>query len=409
MQIFYGLESLKGEFGFNSAVCGCRNIIKVLLLSLLITNLALANDIQTPDMEGNVGRFTSLALDANGNPVISYYDLTNHSIKLLHCGDSDCSGDDKLDVHTLGSKGHVGTYTSVLLDKAGDPVVSYYDSFNGVLKILRCKGFNCSSNGVVVTNPGNISGMYSSLALDDNGNPVVSFYDDTNGDLRILHCYDYRCKENESRRVSTPDSSGDVGLYTSLALDDAGNPVVSYYASGKGLRVLHCNDPDCKKIDSSNISSPDIGEVGWYSSLKLDSDGNPVISYYDFSGGRLKVLHCDDPKCAGDESKNIAVPDAASNVGAYLSMALDVKGNPVISYYDSSNGDLKLLHCDDPSCSGDEMGNITVPAGVGDVGLYTSVALDSAGNPVVSYYDFTNGDLKLLHCGNSKCIGNRQH
>jgi hypothetical protein len=340
-------------------------------------------------------------LDSKGNPVVSYEDLTNRDLKLLHCDDPNCSGDETINISTPDSKGMVGTYTSIALDTENRPIVSYFDSLNGLLKLLHCDSADCANNSISVLDSPRV-GMENSMVLDKAGNPVVSYYDSGNQNLKLLHCGDAACTEIKSKNISTPDEVGDVGRNTSLVLDDVGNPVIIYYASDEGLRLLHCDDPNCAGDESDNITTSVTGETGWFSSLALDAEGNPVISYVSFSNNQLKVLHCDDPNCAGDESKNITTLDTVNSMLGDISMTLDPKGNPVISYSDANNGDLKILHCDDPKCAGDESGNITRLA-KGEGGLYSSLFLDAMGNPVVSYYDSSNGDLKILHCENNNC------
>jgi len=351
--------------------------------------------ITSPDTGGvdddNVGLFTSLALDTNNNPVISYRDVTNGDLKVLRCTNPNCSGTQS--PQSPDTTGTVGQYTSLTLDTAGNPVISYYDFANLDLKVLHCTNPNCSGtqSPETVDSAGNV-GRYTSLTLDTAGNPVIAYYDFTNGDLKVLHCTNPNCSGTQS--PETVDSAGSVGQSTSLALDTNGNPVISYYDStNDDLKLLHCTNPNCSGTQSPE--SPDTaGNVGFFTSLALDTNGNPVISYYDITNEDLKILHCTNPDCSGTQTPQTV--DTAGDVGRDTSIVLDINNNPVISYYDATNGDLKLLHCTNPNCSGTQTPQAVDSAG--SVGQTTSLALDTNGNPVISYYDSTNGDLKLLHC-----------
>jgi len=340
---------------------------------------------QTVTTTGNTGLFTSIALDSAGHPVVAYRDSTAGTLVLAHCNDPRCVGDDESIevVHTYPFE-----ETSLALNGMGNPVISYGDAS---LVLTICGDPDCASAAakiqVIVDDDG---GQYSSLALDAAGNPVVSYK--AGGGLRVARCGHFTCfnfQGGPTVEIVDPAAGDD----TSIVLDAAGNPVIAYYDPiNTALKLAHCNDPKCAGGDESIVVVDDTGGAGAFPSLTLDALGNPVISYEGDSTA-LNLVHCNDPNCAGGD-ESIEVVDNTGIVGAYTSLVLDVLGNPVISYYDSTNTALKLAHCNDPDCAGGDETIQTVD-NTASVGTFNSMVLDEAGNPVIGYYDASGDDLRV--------------
>ncbi|MEZ5101643.1 MAG: hypothetical protein R3C15_17950 [Thermoleophilia bacterium] len=318
---------------------------------------------RTVDDAGNVGFFKSMVLDGSGNPVLSYYDVPNSDLKVAHCTDPDCTS--PASVETVDSAGDVGWYTSLRLDASGNPVVSYFDIGNGDLKVVHCNDANCAGGDdapSTVDSAGEV-GWFSSLQLDRDGNPVIAYYDVNNTALKLAHCNDPGCR-GDDESISTVDSASigaqvvEGGGERSLQLDADGHPVISYARWDGGLRIAHCNDPNCAGEDEWLATVDPAAGAGMYSSLALDAAGNPVASYLG-PAEVLRVAHCKDPRC---DAAAISTVDP-SRAGYYSSLALDAAGNPVVSSFEMDGLDLKLVHCDDPDCSSAQPPTITVGRG----------------------------------------------
>lgn len=346
------------------------------------------------DTLSSAGTFSSLVLDSADNPVIAYYaDIDN--LKVLHCNDNNCAGDDE----SIETPDSGGFFNSIQLN-GPNPVIAHYNNATEDFKIVHCNDADCDPtvNGAesseLIINA-RVSGF--SLRLDASNNPVVSYHTETGNDLKLLHCTDEDCAG--VKNIENVDVPGSVGDYTALRLDSDGFPVIGYPRNGK-VKLAHCNDINCAGGDESIVIVDGSTINAEFLSMRLDLDGYPVMSYYDAGPRRdLKILHCNDVNCVGGD-ESIETVDTLG--GQSTSLQLDISGYPVVSYI--ANDKLRILHCNDPNCSGGDESIISVDDADPQANISgTSLQLDSNWNPVVSYYDDINDDLKILHCDDPNC------
>ncbi|MGD8904829.1 MAG: hypothetical protein PVI67_14795, partial [Anaerolineae bacterium] len=221
-------------------------------------------------------------------------------------------------------------------------------------------------------------GSFASLAIGDGGSLHVSYYDEPNADLR------YALYAGPTWITDTVDSLGHVGQYTSLALDAFGNPRISYkdytYDIGK-LRYAQLGDTGWMTETVHNFSD----DAGSYSSLAIDAADHPHIAYLDISGGEgLGYAY-------NDGVWNYDTPDEVG-VGGHISLALADDLYPRISYYDSLADAVYYAEL-----GLDATWTITRVSTLGGGGVYTSLALDAANQPHISYYAQDTQELIYAH------------
>jgi len=317
--------------------------------------------IETVDSGGEVGHYSSLVLDAAGHPNMSYTSYTG--LKYARWTGSEWA------IESVDSLTHAGQHSSIALDSTGNPHISYY--VNGICD-LRYAWKDATGWHIETVDSAGYVGGYTSLAMDELGYPHISYTDATNWDLK--HAW----KDAAGWHIETVDSAGEVGTYTSLALDQVGRPHISYCdLTNSDLKYAW------KDVAGWHIETVDSsGSVGSHTSLELDSMGYPHISYSGDSD--LKYAHW--------TARAWAIETVDTDVATCTSLALDSGDHPRISYYNPR--DLKSAHWD-----GNAWNIETVDAAVGSAFSGTSVALDAAGSPHISYYDEANGDLKYARGG----------
>jgi len=320
--------------------------------------------VEVVDSTPGVGRFTSLALDDQGFPHISYHDDVDRDLKYARWDGSIWN------VETVDTQEYVGHHTSIALDDKNHPHISYYDTTNARIKYAIWNGTAWRID-VVDTRVVVYGGGFTSIVLNDSMFPHISYILDYSLRLAVWDGADWN--------VEIIDTIASVGHYSSLALNKSGYPHISHYLQDThDLRYANWTGTAWNKysIDETNW-------VGKFTSIALDSREYPHISYYDNTSKNLKYAYWEN------NAWIISTVDNTDHCGLFTSIEIDSNDNPHISYHEYfPDHDLMYARWDGSTWI------IETVDDIGDTGWYTSLELDKYDNPHISYFDYSNWVLK---------------
>lgn len=286
-------------------------------------------------------------------------------------------------------------YNSIAMDSKGYPHIAYYqNAISGGDPQLKYayedkNGWHIET----VESSGSGSGAYVSLVLDSQGNPHLAYEDIFGGATPYMLRYAYR------------DSTG-VWHISTLTTSYAGNtrgdqieginlvlyndqPRISFYNdTGGKIEYMYQNG-------ASWVTETVATNGGPYDSLALDSSGNPYISYYSISpqSGYASLRYAQ--RTADGIWKAVIVDNSAYYVGKWNSLALDSSGNPYISYIWNSTS-LKLAYWNGTQWITETVSNLKSAA--------SKLVLDQSNNPLIVYQDYISKNLEYAYKEGSKWI-----
>ena len=137
--------------------------------------------IETVDSAGDVGYWTSIALDSGDHPHISYYDGNHQDLKYAYHDGSTWH------IKTVDSAGATGLDTSIAVDSGDHPHISYGSTHP---RSLKCAYHDGSTWHIETVDSVDV-GEYTSIAVDSGDHPHISYHDDTNEDLKYAYYYEW--------------------------------------------------------------------------------------------------------------------------------------------------------------------------------------------------------------------------
>jgi len=339
-----------------------KYVLKVLVsLYLLCPLISYSYSWHTEIVENNISNpmpfSNSIAIDSMNRPHISYHDMINDELKYAY------KDNDKWIIKIIDQNEDDGYDTSLCLDSKDYPHIAYI-AYSDSNYELRYAYFNGSKWNIALVDKGKNNMWDVCLVLDANDRPHICYIDDSN--KTIKYAFWDGNKWNIQQVVS--------GDSCSLSLDSNGNPYIVYGCKENDVlyvrTAVYENGNWVFKTVESNSSC--IGP-----SIALNSKDYPYFSYYnEWNKYVFKLAYW------MGSNWEIKVVDTGYFTGSFSDIAIDKNNCVHISYHTCEWGadyDLYYAYFD-----GYDMKNVLIDE-PGLAGEDNSIALDSKGNPHISY------------------------
>jgi hypothetical protein len=299
----------------------------------------------------------------------------------------------------LGGSAGIGTGVSLAQSTTGTQWIAFEES-NGSEVNIRVKFWNGTSwkNVGALSAVAGVDAWSPSLAVDGLGRPVVAWREDDRiyvqryqkGSKRLL-------RENFWLNVGTGVLNG-VALPNDsridLALNSAGNPVVAYVSGTHYLGV--------QRFDGTNwVFYPTgpwtVAEVG-APSLALDGSGNPVVAWSEEGFIHVQRWNGSNWLSVGTGVLSGSSDDARRGWNWSPSLALDSLGNAVVVW--GCYWDICVKRFNGNTWA--DVGHGTFHTGVG--AGRPALALDSTGNPLIAYSEFSSDSIIVERFGGNSWV-----
>ena len=249
--------------------------------------------------EGEVGRYTSLELTAEGLPVIAYLD---QEIEALRLARQDAGG--AWTFQTADSGPGVGTSISMVMDSAGSLHLTAFDLAAGTIRYASDANGSWLAYPIATAPLANYEGHRTSIALDKKGDLHVAFNDDDPTGLKYGRCHQL-CSGvccPGAWTVTAIDTTITYGQAAALQITDDGRQFISYTGGQAPYSILKLveapcidsqRDDNCDGVDGTDTDKD--GVAGVQSGGTDCNDGNPWI----FPGAEDPVGDQIDWNCDG--------------------------------------------------------------------------------------------------------------
>jgi len=197
-------------------------------------------------------------------------------------------------------------------------------------------------------------------------------------------CWEGACVADACEAGRAPCASGccswrerryweDAGSPTSIAIDQDGEPQVSFY---------DYSSPDTDELyrgfDWESVEPVTTGAMARDSQIRIRADGQPVLAFYDAAADDIKLV----TRASSFDVWVTTDAVTAGAVGPGLAMVLDGGDMAHLSYYDTSYSE---VHYAVQHATGWD--TEIVATMVGDNACDTAIRLNGSGQPVIAYRD----------------------